>query len=422
PTSNDHFLPLAHRHLLNRLPGVQRTEFIGEYPIAHVEYFDEAIPLTVTLDGFSPFIPLNSKDSCLPAILFNFTVTNPTSVSHHAALAASLQNAVGWDNVAPIFDTRCSMYGGNVNTVLRVGDMTALNMSSTRLAEADGAFGSMNLAIMSPDATYITQWADLDSFWSDFADDGRLNNLTDAAPSAPGRTWNGALATRFTLAPGEARAVTFLITWYFPNRFLNYSQRELFNFEDEKTKFWVGNQYNNWFHSALDVSEYVRTNLPRLIQETELARDTLYDTTLPYPLIDAVTSQASITRSPTYFWDDKGFLYGFEGCYGASNPFRDGHGGCCPLNCTHVFNYEMAMARLFPELERTMRTIEWDYQQHPSGFLPFRVPYPLYLPRPWAIQVDGLPPAIDGMLGGILKMYREYRAYGDEAWLAHHWD
>src|SRR5581483_2118338 len=134
PTSNDHFLPLAHRHLLNRLPGVQRTEFIGEYPIAHVEYFDEAIPLTVTLDGFSPFIPLNSKDSGLPAILFNFTVTNPTSVSHHAALAASLQNAVGWDNVAPIFDTRCSMYGGNVNTVLRVGDMTALNMSSTRLA------------------------------------------------------------------------------------------------------------------------------------------------------------------------------------------------------------------------------------------------------------------------------------------------
>ena len=127
-------------------------------------------------------------------------------------------------------------------------------------------------------------------------------------------------------------------------------------------------------------------------------------------------------RSPTYFWDDKGFLYGFEGCYGASNPFRDGHGGCCPLNCTHVFNYEMAMARLYPALERTMRTIEWDYQQHPAGSLPFRVLYPLYFPRPWNEMVDGLPPAMDGMLGGILKTYREYRAYGDDVWLEHYWD
>ena len=226
PTSNDHFVPLAHRQLLKRLPGVESTEFVGEYPIAHVEYHDAAFPLSVTLDGFSPFIPLNSKDLGLPAIIFNFTVTNPTTGAHHGALAGSLQNAVGWDNVAPIFDTRCPLYGGNLDTVTRLGEMTALNMISTRLSEDHAVFGSMNLAVLAPDATYLAQWTDLDTFWADFADDGRLNNTTDAAPSAPGRTWNGALATRFVLAPGETRRITFLISWYFPNRYLNYSQRE----------------------------------------------------------------------------------------------------------------------------------------------------------------------------------------------------
>ena len=97
-------------------------------------------------------------------------------------------------------------------------------------------------------------------------------------------------------------------------------------------------------------------------------------------------------------------------------------GGCCPMNCTHVWNYEMALAALFPDLERTMRETDLFHQLHPSGYLPHRVTLPLYLPRPWERGIGGPHnPALDGLLGMVLKTYREHRRCADPAWLQRAW-
>ena len=422
PTSNDHVVPTAHRQLLKQLPGVQSTAFIGEYPIAELSYHDEELPLQVSMEAFNPFIPLVSKDSGLPVIIFNITLSNPNSYDVLASVAASLQNAVGWDGVTPISGTSCPLYGGNFNTLYRVGRLSAISMMTSRLPAHDEGYGDMVLAVLSSHATCLTQWDDLEAFWADFSSDGRFGNVADSTPSRAGRTWNGALAVPFVLEPGASREVTFLITWYFPNHYVNYSQGPFFGLEDQKSRLWIGHQYSNWFRSAMDVAEYVAAHLERLTRETRLARDTFYDTTLPPALLDAVTSQMSIIRTPTCFWAEDGRFFGFEGCSGASTPHKEPIGGCCPLNCTHVWNYEMALARLFPDLERTMRDTEWRIQQHPSGYLPHRVLLPLYLPRPWDREIGGpAHPALDGLLGAILKTLREYRASGDMAWLAQAW-
>lgn len=423
PTSSDHIVPIPHRRLLSKLPGVEWTEFIGGYPIGQVRYHDEALPLDVSLEGFSPFVPLSEKDSGLPTIFFNISVVNTSDEPRLVSVAATLQNAVGWDGVAPIFDTRCQLYGGNVNTLVRSGETTTIAMGTSRLPEDAPGYGTMALTAKAPEATYLTQWDSIDAFWEDFSVDGQLGNVADATPSAAGRTWNGALAVPFALEPGESRTVPILISWHFPNRYVNYEQATFFEFGDDKSKFWLGNQYNNWFRSAADVVEYVEHHRDRLTDETRLTRNTLYDTTLPFPVIESVVSQVSIIRSPTCFWDEKGHFYGFEGCSGASTLHHtEAYGGCCPLNCTHVWNYEMSLSRLFPQLERDMRDTEWDVQQHPSGYLPHRVLLPRYLPRPWDRPIGGPEnPALDGLLGAILKTYREYRACGDEQWLDRVW-
>lgn len=418
PSSNDHWVPPGELALMRQLPGIQSVEFIGAYPIAKMKFRDESLPLGITMEAFSPFCPLDATSSGLPCIVFIIVVTNTHCHTVLFSVAATLQNAVGWDGLSPICGTACSLYGGNYNVLSRLGGMTAIDMGSAVLSEDSDRYGTMTLATVSPDATYQTQWADLEEFWADFSFDGRLNNATARGPSLAGQTWNGALAVPGLLEPGESATLTFIMSWHFPNRFVNWSQQK-FGVEDERSKFWLGNQYNRWFRSALDIANHVQLNREDLTRMTRLACETFNNTTLPRPLIDAVTSQMSVIRTPTCFWTDDGNFWGFEGCCGASTLHCDPVGGCCPLNCTHVWNYEMALARLFPTLERTMRQTEWKVQQHPIGYLPHRVVLPQYLPRLWDRKIGGPDnPAIDGLLGGVLKTYREFRADGDIDWLS----
>lgn len=68
--------------------------FTGEYPIGFVAYRDPDCPVTVDLEAFSPFIPLNTEDSSLPATVMEFTVKNNGTAPVEIELAGWLENAV----------------------------------------------------------------------------------------------------------------------------------------------------------------------------------------------------------------------------------------------------------------------------------------------------------------------------------------
>lgn len=72
-------------------PGVR---FRGEYPIASVQYADAEFPVSVTMEAFSPFIPLNAADSALPATVLQFTLKNTTGQPAEVTLAGRLENGV----------------------------------------------------------------------------------------------------------------------------------------------------------------------------------------------------------------------------------------------------------------------------------------------------------------------------------------
>jgi len=74
--------------------GFRDVAFRGEYPIGLVAYRDAASPVAVSLEAFSPFIPLNAEDSNLPATIMRFTVKNTGSEKVEALLAGWLENAV----------------------------------------------------------------------------------------------------------------------------------------------------------------------------------------------------------------------------------------------------------------------------------------------------------------------------------------
>jgi len=74
--------------------GFKDVSFRGEYPIGRVEYRDDSCPVSVSLEAFSPFIPLNAEDSALPATVMRFTIHNHSGEKTEVTLAGWLQNAV----------------------------------------------------------------------------------------------------------------------------------------------------------------------------------------------------------------------------------------------------------------------------------------------------------------------------------------
>lgn len=74
--------------------GFADVTFNGQYPVGIVSYREDGFPIEVTMQAFSPFIPLNAKDSALPATVFLITLKNVTAVPVNAGVLGWLENAV----------------------------------------------------------------------------------------------------------------------------------------------------------------------------------------------------------------------------------------------------------------------------------------------------------------------------------------
>lgn len=422
-TSSDTVVPQPHRDLLNALPGVTSTEFAGPYPFANVDYHDDELPLEVSLTAWNPMIPFDAEDSGIPALTFTFTIHNPGTSTYQGNLAATLQNSVGWDGIAEISGTSCSLYGGNHNEDASGNGRTAIRLMNDLLPPSAAGNGQWMLSTQAKGATACADWRKLTDFWEHFGERGVLPPALNQGPTAKGETCNAAVAVPFVIEPNGTRTISFQLAWYFPNRYVNYVQWPTFGVHDTKSQLWIGNHYATRFESVDSVSNYLWRENDRLLASTRAFSDTFTTSSLPQVMIDTITSQMSVMRTPTCFWAEDGNFYGFEGCNGFSTLHHaPGTGGSCPLNCTHVWNYEMSLAHLYPSLDQTMRNVEWFEQQHPTGYLPHRVPMPRFVPPIWD-RVVGAPdkPALDGLLGAILKTWREFRATGDIDWLESCW-
>lgn len=375
------------------IPGVSAIEFVGEYPIAQIKYVEPDLPVEVRLRAFSPYIPMNAKDSGIPAAVFEFAIRNRTAEPVRVSLLSALQNAVGYDGISKIDGVSNKDYGGNVNTAFRENGLVGVLLSNPSLASDARQFGTMALAVQSGDAAAAEQWDNLSLLWKEFSERGSVSSQ-GTGPSGRGRTWNAALTVPIRLEAGREAAVAFVWSWHFPNHY-NW-------WDDREGRPKLGRMYSNWFSDAAAAARYVTANFDRLSDDTERFRRTFYKTTLPYWMLDRISAQSSTLVSTVCMWLEDGTFAAFEGA------------GCCPMNCTHVWNYEQQLAHLFPELERNMRRTDLEVQQNPDGGVRHRTRLPLSLPR----ETN---PFCDGHLGTILKAYREHRQSADRTWLDAMW-
>ena len=381
------------------LPRMKGTTFRGEYPFADVDYEDDRLPVKVGLEAYNPLVPMNPDDSGIPCAIFNFRVTNPArKKSVELTLAMSMQN--------PVDPTD---RGGCKNTFFRDKGVAGIVLANSRRSKSDPKNGSVCIATPMRRLTYRSAWNRLgwfdalQHFWDDFSAKGRLSENSYRSGGPRDRDV-ATLGVRVKLGPGETKVVPIWVTWSFPvfERYWRAGE------EDRQRPTWR-NYYARRFPNARAVVTYLKGNVERLHAETAAYRDALFSTTLPEEVIDAVSSQISILRSPTCLRLQDGTFYGFEGSSRTA--------GSCIGSCTHVWNYAQALPFLFPSLARSVREADykWNFSPSGSGAMRFRIEIPFEPP-------GGIPkPAADGQLGGIVRTYREYLVCGDKRWLRKLW-
>jgi uncharacterized protein (DUF608 family) len=345
--------------------GVEEISFRGEYPIARIDYVEKSLPLKVTMEAFSPFIPLNTDDSSLPVTIMQFRLHNHSTEAVTATLSGELENGVC------LFHRKDA--GILRNTVQHAKERTQIIFSAEANAgssedakktlESLSNFGTMSLALLGAPA----------------------EEASGDATAPFGEKLTGKLGRRLRIQPGESSQVTFLIAWHFPNLSIKDS------FEN------CGRYYATKFSSAAHVTDYVAAHFERLCAQTRLWRDTWYDSSLPWWFLDRTFLNTSILATSTCYRLANGRFYGWEGVVN------------CQGTCGHVYQYAHAIARLFPELERDLRErVDFGLAQKADGSIHFRGEFNDF-------------PAIDAQAGYVLRALREHQISADSRFLFRNW-
>ncbi len=374
------------RYLGEGLPRFRNVSFTGHFPFATVHLNDPDVPVDVTLEAFSPFIPLNDKDSSIPVAILRYQLKNLSGEAVKATIFGNLTNVVGYPERE-----------GRVNLVREAEGLRGLYLTTERFDENSPRYGSMVLATTCPEAKVRPRWREdsIAKFWEAVL-------LGELPSKGDRRSDTGTVAAYLNLDPYGEAAVNFIITWYFP----------IFEHYWESGYGGRGSRWRNYYATlwsdAWDVALYVASNLERLRAETKLFHDTLFSSTLPIHVLDAVSSQLSTLRTNTCLRLEDGTFYGFEGCSDSS--------GCCEGSCTHVWLYAQALPYLFPKLQRSMVDAHLSNSVMEDGFMAFRMPLPLGTKAKPIYH-----PAADGQMGIVLQVYRDWLITGDEEWLRSVW-
>jgi non-lysosomal glucosylceramidase len=393
------------------LPHFESSVLKGEYPFVWVDFVEEEFPVIVSMEAFTPFIPLNADDSGIPGAVIRYKVKNKTDRLVEVTIAGSIANLVGFNGYDD-YDNINSV-DGNINEYREEGQIKGINYSSAKFQMHQLKYGSMALMTSDDNITFKHKWLNsgwwdgIQNFWDDFSEDGKLNiNQFESATQTmvgPPKVDVGSLGICKTLQPGEEKIFEFALTWHFPNRIKSW---------DEDAKEFdlqiVRNYYSTLFKDAWHAGYYMLENIKRLEKGTRDFHGAMFNSTLPAYVIDAVASNITVIRSNTCFRIEEGTFLAYEGCHNSK--------GSCEGTCTHVWNYAQTLAFLFPELERTARKVEFNMETDDDGSMAFRT-----------LQIFGkskhhVHPAADGQMGTIIRLYREWKISGDSDFLISVWE
>ena len=217
-------------HPPEKLPGVQRLDYAGAFPVSRLQVVDPAFPLDATLFAYNDFRLHDATQAARPAVIFSFVLSNPTNEALETAVMFNLPNHVD----------------GTYRT--ERGFSLSKSGAAPESGELHVSFASA-LGFSSGVAPEISE------IWDTFEKKGDFVDLPELGIFA-----HGAVSTHFVIEAGASRTVTMILSWRFPHR----------TFAEEQT----GNAYAQRYQSAREVGASISNSLPD-IWESLITWDTL---------------------------------------------------------------------------------------------------------------------------------------------------
>lgn len=424
------------------LPRLAGATLHGEYPVVDIDFTDDVLPVAVSLHAFTPLVPLDADESGIPAAVLRYRVTNPASVPVDVTVVGSVSHTAGRGTPGP--DAPWGLRAAQTVRWREEGEVRGLDFG-IELPEDDPGYGTLSLTTTDPATTAKPQWVTsywpdgARLFWDDLSADGLLDpepRLTledrprglfaelDADPDAPPlteaqmlaklpRLRTGSLGIVHTLAPEESRDFTFVLSWSFPHRRRGWAGHIVM--ADPHLDERVRNRYATLWPDAWAAARHVHEHRERLEATTDAFVEALYGGSLDPVLLDAIGANIAAARSTTAFVLESPVAELGEGPVFAAWEGSFDHAGSCEGTCTHVWSYAQTPAWLFPSLERSARRVEYLLETDEHGAQKFR-----------GNRIFGGPswfmgPAVDGQLGTLLRLHREWRFSGDDDLLRELW-
>ena len=418
----------SHGYLQNELvnlPRMEDSEMTCEYPFVRVRFMDSELPVEVSLEAYTPFIPLDSEASGIPSAIIRYKVRNLADSETEVSLVGTLPNACGFEGYDVIENL---ILADHVENEYREdGAVKGLYYRPASLPVNHLRYGTMAIMTTNENVTRKTEWYNgewvdgLQDFWDDFTADGLLEECVqeDSVGCEFAKFHNfsflkrrekiGSIGSHYTLEPGGEQVFEFIISWHFPNR-----PKAWIEFDEDYEAFRQGkygtvrNYYATKYTDAWDAGMYTFQNMAYLENGSRCFADAMFHRTkLPWYVIDALTANITNLRSQLCFRLEDGTFGGYEG-------IRESI-GCGYGSVPHVWNYEQTVAFLFPDLEMTMRRVEFLKETDEDGVMSTRM-FSVFDQERYKMV-----PACDGELGSIIRAYRDFKNTGDLEFLRSLW-
>ena len=393
-------------------PRFENVEFLPRFPFATIILEDEDIPVHVEIRGWSPFHPTQEDLSSLPMAALEYSFSNQSDstlemvFSYHAENFMRIRGQNQWGE----------FYENEGHSIKKIKNGFVLSQSC--LPDKPHYKGDFSISTLE-EATVDYRW--FRGGWYDartmlWKDIEKCEAISDTASSG---SVNASLYVALSLQPGESKTIHLLMSWYVPHSDQRFGgippvqgepgcDPELACCSPEYTSQFYEPWYSQRFADIDEVSHYWRSEYYDLLGKAQLFSQTFFASDLPPAVIEAVSANLGILKSPTVLRQKDGAIWAFEGCF-------DSGSGCCIGSCTHVWNYAQAIPHLFPGLERTLRETEFLKSQDERGHQNFRSALPIQFTD------HNFHAAADGQLGGMMKVYRDWRISGDTEWLRSLW-